>query len=749
MQHPVVGFDLAGDPLLNGDRLPFQDGLTVIYGLNGAGKTRLLEGIRGALTGVATEAEVHFVAKLHPPSAEDLTTDSSWGQRAPGVGLLLAIAEQLAAPTDFRMGPQPGERVLDLQRADELIDEHIRKQFADSDSSQELLEEVLADRLVLLVPAGTPKTPRWDAWMVADPAGRHLAAELERLESGITAYESDDDASSETLVDLLNGSPVRSTESAPLRTSTTRTLYPRSVIPYTSEVSPYEEVPGIVLNGPIDFGFDVLENREDVAKATLDLVADVVTNSVVEFFLRDNGDQSDEADAVDLNVGFQPQLGSRSSAVGFIKDRLRPPTTHHMEIDAAQISRAGEHATQVAARLASELERRAADVLNRLLFDAPLPVLEVADPLLRFSSPVAEWTFKRVGVGQRIAMTGLSRAERQWAEFAIREALYWTQREHMPAPDQLRHVVRLMDEPEAALHRSAESHMSRGLVDLTRDPRNIVIAATHSPELLDANEARLVEVKRGAGIGGTSLVRTLDLSDREALTDLGLQPSDLLRWPRVFLLVEGAHDEALLDELVGDRLRAARVQILPLRGATKLPATIDSRVLFDFTDAHVVALVDNQDREQLTAGWEAAIAARRTTTLEAATSALADSLSGDTEEIRFLREWLTAALRQGYENRVTPQSLSAGDIIEYVPVGYLVPGAINWATLRQEHATAVAKKNGAPKDFKKWIGQAHKVSITPDRLRDAARAEAKVPTEIDELMNMLEAIAGELRSSVA
>lgn len=52
MQHSVVGFEFTHDPLLQGEFLPFHQGLTVRYGLNGAGKTRLAEGMRAALTGV-------------------------------------------------------------------------------------------------------------------------------------------------------------------------------------------------------------------------------------------------------------------------------------------------------------------------------------------------------------------------------------------------------------------------------------------------------------------------------------------------------------------------------------------------------------------------------------------------------------------------------------------------------------------------------------------------------------------------
>jgi ABC-type hemin transport system ATPase subunit len=47
----IVGFDFSGDEMLRGEMLTLEQGLTVRYGLNGTGKSRLLRGIRGALLG--------------------------------------------------------------------------------------------------------------------------------------------------------------------------------------------------------------------------------------------------------------------------------------------------------------------------------------------------------------------------------------------------------------------------------------------------------------------------------------------------------------------------------------------------------------------------------------------------------------------------------------------------------------------------------------------------------------------------
>ena len=132
---------------------------------------------------------------------------------------------------------------------------------------------------------------------------------------------------------------------------------------------------------------------------------------------------------------------------------------------------------------------------------------------------------------------------------------------------------------------------------------------------------------------------------------------------------------------------------------------------------------------------------RASGTLEATTAGLADAILGDADEARFLREWLTAALRTGLENRVTPYSLKAKDVIEYVPVGSLIDTQALWDTLRAEHAAALVARNRSPKDFKKWLEATYGVVITPDLLREAARGVDRVPHELERLMKTLEAIA--------
>jgi predicted ATPase len=740
MHHSVVGFEFTGDSLLQGDFLPFREGLTIFYGLNGAGKTRLSEGVRAALTGVKSEVRLSMIIRLHEPTEHDQENDLVLSnRRSPGTGLLLAIAEKFALAGDFE-DEGASRPILSLSRASEIIDRFIRAQFDARSAPTDLRDEVAADRLFLMHPVGTASEPRWDVWPVADRTGPRVAAALLGLKLADDEYAAseDSDEGADAYGEALRGRTLRGA-SAEWMVTSTGWLRPYNFVPYSGETAAMEWFHGFTIQGAVDFGIDVLPVTSDPNADTIRYIGEISVLAAANARTWEVSGKSSPPDSV---------RSALSSGIDFdfARTRVEAGLKATSNGDGSESLNGFAKLTELVDRLANEvaleLEVRATSSIEQMMIDAPTPVLQLTAAITRFSRPAAQWLFRRARGGQLIEFENLSRAERIWAGAAVNDALYWHRRDHTSRPgDELRPLVTILDEPESALHRSAEAHTARALVERARDPRKIIFAATHSPELLDANEARIIEVKRGGAGRGMSMVRELDLADRAALDELGLMPSDLLRWPRVFLLVEGAHDEALLDAFFGDRLRMARVQILPLRGATKLPATIDSRVLFDFTDAHLVALVDNQDPRQISAAWTQALDNRESCTLEVATGGLAEAIPGLEEEARFLREWLTAALRKGVENRVTPYSLKAKDIIEYVPIDSLLATNATWDGLRAEHATAVEAQNGSPRDFKKWIEVQHRVRITPDLLRDAARDVDRVPDELERLMKTLEGIA--------
>jgi hypothetical protein len=269
-----------------------------------------------------------------------------------------------------------------------------------------------------------------------------------------------------------------------------------------------------------------------------------------------------------------------------------------------------------------------------------------------------------------------------------------------------------------------------------------VLVATHSPEFLDHPGATTIQVTRSSETGATEY-RHMDPADRLDLAAFGLNPSDLLRRQRGLLLVEGRHDEDVLAALMGDTLARLRVEVVAMRGASQLPATIESQVLFDFTDAHVFVMLDNLDADRIEHAWATARAAADADDMAAAVAALGAALSGKVSEERWLREWLTKAIRKGRSSRVTPLGLSRQDIIEYLPVERLVPRKGSWADLRLRHDEARVEGQRHP-DFKTWLRQRYSASLSDEDVESAARSMYLIPDEFVALGRTIEAV---LRSS--
>ena len=324
-----------------------------------------------------------------------------------------------------------------------------------------------------------------------------------------------------------------------------------------------------------------------------------------------------------------------------------------------------------------------------------------------------------------LPLSELSTAEARWARIAIRDTL---------ASDR-DDKVWVLDEPEAALHRAAEQYMSRGLEGLAGLGRQIIVA-THSPEVMDLPAATLLHVERSSD----SRKSTVSQWDRASLNDsverLGLRKSDLLGMIRVFLLVEGLHDEIVVKTFLARELEAYRVRVLPLRGGSKLGGTINSELLFDMTNARVVALLDNVDFGRFNEIWGTAQAlATQGEDPSAAIDYLKQTLreTFKDDEAAWLGGWLSRGLTAGVASRLAPFGLVQRDIIEYLPVELLVPRAKKtWAELRTAHAEAVAA-GSKTRDFKAWLTATHKATFTPAALQEAADAVTAVPDEFRQL----------------
>lgn len=125
-------------------------------------------------------------------------------------------------------------------------------------------------------------------------------------------------------------------------------------------------------------------------------------------------------------------------------------------------------------RWVQELESEVNTIYATLLQDAPSLTLELSHSSRWLAEKPLQWIV-RCGY-EAVALTSLSRAECRWARIAIRRALDF----HSLI------AAAVIDEPEAALHRAAERHMSQGLEALTAFGPQLIVA-THSPEVLNSS----------------------------------------------------------------------------------------------------------------------------------------------------------------------------------------------------------------------------------------------------------------------
>lgn len=272
--------------------------------------------------------------------------------------------------------------------------------------------------------------------------------------------------------------------------------------------------------------------------------------------------------------------------------------------------------------------------------------------------------------------------------------------------------------------------MANGLERLAINGPQILVA-THSPDLIDTRDATLYEVNKSSG---RTRVRTLDQPKRASLDRLGLRPSDLLRRTRVFILVEGKHDEVVLRHLCREQLAEARAEIIAIRGGAKLPGTVESQMLFDYTDAHLVAVLDNVESTVVQTVWTQAKERYNADNASSAIEYLTTELRGRKgDEYKWISAWLSNSLDRGVHARFEPLGLAARDIIEYLPVDSIVPGSTStWAQLRAEHDAARSTFGPSKdlRDFKIWLTRKKGGDTTVSNIERATKMVSEIHDDI-------------------
>ena len=354
-------------------------------------------------------------------------------------------------------------------------------------------------------------------------------------------------------------------------------------------------------------------------------------------------------------------------------------------------------------------------ILQSFMFGLPKPNFDVGAPDRWISSFPPVWKFSIND--HEVGFESLSNVQKRFCKLAIQidqHLAYTSFESEEDEDDQTEELPTLLivDEPERGLNRTSEDYMAKGFADLEKKKIHSLVAS-HSPSFLNNGNARvnLVEI---SNIGTT--IKPLKMMDTSNMSALGLRPGDLLQMYKVFWLVEGEHELAVFEELFRFELEKYKIKILPLRGIKSLASVADSSMLFEYTNAKILVTVDNVQNTKLNSAWTSAkemlINKQPVNRVRGDLLRILDEKTG---EVRKLLELMTSSLFSGNWDRLEFSSLTKKDLIEY-----FAPEAFNlksdWATLRSQHGS----QNVYP-DFKEFLRATNGAQISTNKLVEACK----------------------------
>jgi predicted ATPase len=303
-----------------------------------------------------------------------------------------------------------------------------------------------------------------------------------------------------------------------------------------------------------------------------------------------------------------------------------------------------------------------------------------------------------------------SQAERRWlllGKKAMRQSTNWL----------------IIDEPESGMHRTAEAELANVLSSPDWVTGNILVVATHSPEFLNLSNVNIIHM-----IKGSSHIMGRDI--KEKFMDLGIRPSDLLAGIKTFLLVEGEHEKIIFETMFNDELERIKCRIIVARGAKNMKDIFESQFIFDFTDAVVISLLDNIDSKQVGNVWNESKKLAQSGKIIEAGQYVRQSLPGSQSgENVFLSQFLTLALANGQHERVEVCGLSKPDI-----VFYFEPSDFG---LKKSWEELLKLQEVDKQSFKGWAIKKFNADFSISSIERAALNCKILPDEFGELMMKL------------
>jgi predicted ATPase len=668
-----IGVTLRSAPPLGTVHLRFSTGVSVLYGVNGAGKSAVLAGLKRAVSGLAArdgEAWLH-IRIAHPEDRIGTT------RRTVALTLRDAVA---AAARDRRFDEDddnpfvPSQDVAYCAPLVEMVERYLIGYFGD-DLEPDLLAEIAHHGCFSLVATGTGD-PRWDVWISARPSPgdglfSRYTQELAQTWADWTTAGRRDDSLFQNLISAPLG-PVL----WPDRDVDDRT--PLDWLSHAWAPFPVARAGVLMADGASIFPVIVEESTSDSDELTLNLLR-AVGRSLGSHIVENNGELT-------LSPAFRSWL--------------------------------------------ADLEGDANSILATLLADAPRLRCRTLPPQDWLLHAPMLWEAQDRPSRAWVPLSALSQAQHRWAALAVAAALLARQQGE-------REAIITLDEPEAALHALAVRHLVNGLKRLSTDLRAPTIVATHSRELLAEPAFVLHHVSRDPE--GETTVTEMESPFRREVEELGLQAADLLQMYRVFMLVEGVHDELVIGGFIGGELDASRTRFLSLRGATQLKSLTEARLLYEFTTATLVVVLDNIRIERFRRAWDGACRSARSGDLAGAKRLLEETIKGvegdpkPAPEERLLQEFCWRVLESGRFERFAIFGLAKDDIIKYLPAQEFVRGATDWDELEKQYIEA-----GGPerfKNFKRWLTNNKGADFSDEHVKAAVDKVSAVPQEFGNLAN--------------
>lgn len=681
--HQIVGASVFGPEPLFGIHVNVGPGSTMLYGKNGTGKTRLLDQLTHAFRGIGEAKSglptlIHTSVEVRPQLGDN--------------NFVLALYEMLDVPSDLQREDDHREefQAALLRRANNWA-------AIDADDPMDLLDNTELRTSqgfhISLAPSGTPTDPSWSVYMSAilgDDARQKIAtygATLNKIKGSVLEGIWPDDESWPAhppfplaqAMDWYTG---------PYRIVLDGTTGGKKYL--STDSSPMESWPahipvplvriGTISQGPAQVFVNSMP-LDQIQQKTLSLVSSRAKQ---------------QAAIVEASAGSEIVLAE---------------------------------SVQNAVALAEKESNRILDILAdfpfRLQFDTSSPSDWFAGYLPKWIATPGR------SAATKVSLDDLSFSEQKWVRFALSLVL--------SKSDHGKPRVLILDEPEQGLHRQLESRISMGLHRLVAEFDDVaILGATHSPAFLDPRHgANLLHVSLTGS--GKTVVSALDVGIGQMSLDeesnrLGVTPSDILAMTRVAVIVEGTHDQIVLEECLSQDIRQSGARVFVMRGTDNAAALPDMQFLFDALDAPIVVVVDNVVQLRVMPIWQRAVDAFRRKDLKLAERTLEELASRSaTKEELALAELGKRAIRVGRLSRITPFCLRQPDILDYLSPKYFNLDADNW----QAYKMAFQARRPPRGSFKDFMRREYNAKINVSAVDKAVKGMDAVPADIAALGSLI------------